>query len=168
MEGNNIKISAIGILLSVYLMFGCPHFLHSDRAYISLVHHFFHANIFHLAVNCVSLWTLFRQGYIYKVSLLVWAFLIASLSWFFSSVDPVGFSNIIFAIIGLRTPSIRDGWWKRSAVITFLLVTVLMAILPQVSAITHVLSFIFGCIAAGLERVFKRISSDLSRASYNQ
>lgn len=168
MEGNGIRISIIGILLAVYLVMGCPHFLHHDCGYVALVHHFFHVNILHLAVNGLSLWTLFRKGFRYPLSHLVWAFAIASASWFCSSADAVGFSNFIFALIGLRTPSVRDGWWRQSSVVVFLSVTLLMALLPQVSATTHIVSFILGCLAAGAGRIINSISSDLSRASYNQ
>jgi membrane associated rhomboid family serine protease len=166
MEGNNIRIIIIGILLCTQLLFGCPHFLHYDNYYISLVHHFFHANIFHLAVNCVSIWTMFRKGYRYAVAPLVWAYLIGSASWFCTSADVVGFSNIIFALIGLRTPSIYNTWWRQPSVIAFFAITILMAFLPQVSAITHVVSFASGCLVAGAQRIVQTIGSDYRRASY--
>ena len=166
MEGNSIKITIIGILVTTQLLFGCPVFLHNDSGYISLVHHFFHANGFHLAVNCLSLWTLFRKEWKYSVSMLVFAYLIGTASWFFTSADVVGFSNIIFALIGLRTPSLRHAWWKQPAVILFLAITALMAFLPQVSAVTHIVSFAIGCIVAGAYRVVNNLSRDYSRATY--
>lgn len=168
MDGNNIKIILIGVLVTMQMLFGCPDFLHMDSGYISLVHHFFHANIFHLAVNCLSVWTLFRKGFAYKAGGLVWAYLIASASWFFTSADVVGFSNFLFATIGLRTPSLDSSWWKQPSVIMFFVITALMAFLPQVSAITHIVSFALGCTVAGGQRVINRISRDFSRASYCQ
>lgn len=167
MEGSNIRIIIIGILLTTQLLFGCPTFLHYDSGYISLVHHFFHANIFHLAVNCLSVWSLFRKGYRYSIAPLFWAFLIGSASWFCTSDDVVGFSNIIFALIGLRSPSLSNAWWKQPSVILFLAITALMALLPQVSAITHIVSFALGCIVAGAIRIVNSISSDFRRATYN-
>lgn len=166
MEGNNIKITIIGILVTMQLLFGCPVFLHHGEGYISLVHHFFHANVFHLAVNCLSIWTLFRKDWKYSVSILVFAYLIGTASWFFTSADVVGFSNIIFALIGLRTPSLRHAWWKQPAVVLFLAITALMALLPQVSAVTHIVSFVLGCIVAGAYRVVNNLSRDYSRAAY--
>lgn len=148
------------------LLFGCPVFLHHDSGYISLVHHFFHANIFHLAVNCLSLWTLFRKDIRYSPAVLVSAYLIGTASWFFTSSDVVGFSNIIFALIGLRTPSLRHAWWKQPTVILFLAITALMALLPRVSAVTHIVSFVLGCIVAGVYRVANNLSRDYSRATY--
>lgn len=167
MEGSNIRIIIIGILLTTQLLFGCPTFLHYDCGYISLVHHFFHANIFHLAVNCLSVWSLFRKGYRYSIAPLLWAFLIGSASWFCTPDDVVGFSNIIFALIGLRSPSFSNAWWKQPSVILFLAITALMALLPQVSAITHIVSFVLGCIVAGASRIVNNISSDFRRATYN-
>lgn len=166
MEGNNIKITVIGILVTMQLLFGCPVFLHHDSGYISLMHHFFHANIFHLAVNCLSLWTLFRKDIRYSPAALVSAYLIGTASWFFSSSDVVGFSNIIFALIGLRTPSLRHAWWKQPTVILFFAITALMALLPQVSAVTHIVSFVLGCIVAGAYRVANNLIRDYSRATY--
>ena len=166
MEGSNIRITIIGILLTMQLLFGCPTFLRYDGGYISLVHHFFHANIFHLAVNCLSVWSLFRKGYTYRIAPFVWAFLIGSASWFCTSDDVVGFSNILFALIGLRTPSLKSKYWRDPSVIAFFAITILMALLPQVSAITHIVSFTLGCLVAGASRIINSISRDFSRATY--
>lgn len=166
MEGNSIKIIVIGILVTMHLLFGCPAFLHHDYGYIALAHHFFHANILHLAVNCLSVWTLFRKDIRYSMTPLVLAYIIGTASWFCTSADVVGFSNIIFALIGLRTPSLRHAWWKQPAVILFLAITALMALLPQVSAVTHIVSFVLGCIVAGAYRVVNNLSRDYSRAAY--
>ena len=166
MEGSNLKIVLIGILVTMMLLFGCPTFLHYDDAYISLVHHFYHANIFHLAVNCLSLWALFRKGVRYSVMHLTIAYIIGTLSWFCTSADAVGFSNIIFAIVGMRTPSLKSDWWRRSNTIYFLLINLVMLILPQVSAITHIVSFSLGCFVAGAIRIFNRLNRDYRRASY--
>ena len=168
MEGSNIRIVLIGILTTTMLLFGCPAWLHQDHAYISLAHHFFHANIFHLAVNSFSIWNLFRQGVRYNLTPLVIAYVIATASWFCTSADAIGFSNIIFALVGLRTPSFKSSWWKGSTVITFLTINALMLLLPQVSAITHLISFALGCMAAGAQRIINNISRDYRRASYNK
>lgn len=166
MEGSNVRIVIIGILLTMQLLFGCPVFLHYDSGYISLVHHFFHVNILHLAVNCLSVWSLFRKGYRYSVTPLILSFLIASTSWFCTPDDVAGFSNIIFALIGLRSPSLSHSWWKQPSVILFLAITALMALLPQVSALTHIVSFVLGCMVAGALRIVNSIRSDFRRATY--
>lgn len=166
MEGNNIRIVIVGILATALLLLGCPAFLHSDAPYIALAHHFFHVNIFHLAVNCLSIWALFRPGVEYSISPIVWAYIIASASWFFTSADAVGFSNIIFALAGQRTPSLKNTWWRQPTIILFLAITALMALLPQVSAVTHIISFILGCVLAGTRRLIYSIIRDFRRATY--
>lgn len=162
--GSDYVIVTAGGLLTILLLFGCPAWLHRDVWYVAFAHHFFHVNVFHLAVNCLSLWTLRN-----KVTLpqCVAAFLIATASWFFSA-DAVGASNFIFALIGLRTPSFRSVWWRQASVLVFLVTTVLMAALPQVSTLTHIISFAFGCAGAAVSRVFSRIADDIRRASYNR
>ncbi len=168
MEGQNIRIVTIGILATVYLLFGCPEFLHQDNAYIALLHNFFHANIFHLAVNSLSIWVLFRKGVRYGIGTVILAFLIATGSWFFAAKDVVGISNFIFAIIGLRTPPLNCRWWLLPNTITFFVVTALMAFLPNVSAITHIVSFLLGCMAAAATRIINKAGSDYNRAAYHR
>jgi hypothetical protein len=41
-----------------------------------------------------------------------------------------------------------------------------MALLPQVSATTHIVSFVLGCVVAGAYRIVNSISSDFRRATY--
>ena len=127
MEGNSLRIIIIGILATSMLMWGCPLFLHEDGIHVALAHHFFHANIFHLAVNSLSVWLLFRKGYRYEITPLIVAFICATISWYCSTADVVGFSNIIFATVGLRTPSLTHSWWRQPAT-------------PSLSAIRVVLS----------------------------
>ena len=163
--GRDYVILTAGVLLVILLLSGCPAWLHRDVWYVAFAHHFFHVNVFHLAVNCFSLWTLRNR---IRLPHVVAASLLAPASWFFSSADVVGASNFIFALIGLRTPSFRSVWWRQTSVLIFLVTTVLMAALPQVSALTHIISFAFGCAGAAVSRVFSRIADDIRRASYHR
>ena len=157
----------IGILTVFLLLFRTPEWLHSRWWGISLVHHFFHANIFHLAVNCLSLWLMFRNpSSVLRWSTLAIAYVLASLSWFASTAHVIGASNIIFALIGLRTPSFRHAWWKQPSVRFFLAVTVAMAVIPQVSAVTHIVSFSLGCAVASVSRIINRTSNDIRKVSH--
>ena len=120
MQGNDIRIILSGILVSVMLLFGCPDFLHQKDAYVALTYHLFHANIFHLAANLLSVWLIFRRG-------------------------------------------VRYGWQ------TILLAYVIaVAFLPNVSGITHIVSFMLGCACAAFKRILNGIASDYRRASYHQ
>lgn len=168
MQGNDIRIILSGILVSVMLLFGCPDFLHQKGMHVALTYHLFHANIFHLAANLLSVWLIFRRGVRYGWQPIVLAYVIAVVSWFFSAGSVAGVSNMVFAYLGLRTPSLRDGWWRQSAVITFLVVTLAMAFLPNVSGITHIVSFVLGCACAAFRRILNGIASDYRRASYHQ
>ena len=165
--GRDISIIAIGILLATMLLFGCPQWLHSDAWHVAFLHHFFHVNIFHLAVNSLSLWMMWRRAPSIDWHLVFTAFILASLSWFASSADVAGASNFIFAALGLRTPELTSRWWRQASVITFLAVTILMAALPQVSAVTHIVSFVSGCICAAVFRTLKQIGDDVRRAAYH-
>lgn len=168
MQGNDIRIILSGILVSAMLLFGCPDFLHQKDAYVALTYHLFHANIFHLAANLLSVWLIFRRDIKYRWQPIALAYVIAVISWYFTPDSIAGISNMVFAYLGLRTPSLRDGWWRQSAVITFLVVTVAMAFLPNVSGITHIVSFILGCACAAFKRILNSIASDYRRASYHQ
>lgn len=163
--GRDCIIVTAGVLLVILLLFGCPQWLHRDAWYVAFAHHFFHVNVFHLAVNCFSLWTLRNRTSLHQA---LAAYLLATASWFFSPVDVAGASNFIFALIGLRTPSFRSVWWRQTSVLVFLITTILMAALPQVSALTHIISFAFGCAGAAVSRVFSRIADDVRRASYHR
>lgn len=163
--GRDCIIVTAGVLLVILLLSGCPQWLHRDAWYVAFAHHFFHVNVFHLAVNCFSLWTLRNRISLHQA---LAAYLLATASWFFSPVDVAGASNFIFALIGLRTPSFRSVWWRQTSVLVFLVMTILMAALPQVSALTHIISFAFGCAGAAVSRVFSRIADDVRRASYHR
>lgn len=168
MRGNDIRIILSGILVFMMLVFGCPDFLHQKGMHVALTYHLFHANIFHLAANLLSVWLIFRRDVTYRWQPLLLAFILAAASWYFTSDSVAGISNMVFAYLGLRTPSFRDCWWRQSAVLTFLVVTVVMAFLPNVSGITHIVSFVLGCACAALKRILKSIASDYRRASYHQ
>lgn len=167
--GRDKAIIIIGILTVFLLLFHTPQWLHSHWWGIALVHHYFHANIFHLAVNCLSLWLMFRNSSsVLRWSTIATAYVLATISWFASSADVIGASNFIFALVGLRTPAFSHSWWKQPSVRFFLIVTVAMAAFPQVSAVTHLVSFSLGCLAASASRLIQRTSHDLNRVSYNR
>lgn len=75
----------------------------------------------------------------------------------------IGFSNILYATLGLRTPSFKSSWWRKPAVITFLVVTVLMLFIPQFSAVTHIAAFAIGVGLAALHRSYLEFTKDARR-----
>lgn len=149
--------------MATAVAFGCPDFLHKDGLLVAMTHHFFHVNPFHLAINCFSLWVLLGRGE--QKWMLVAAYICATASWFASSADPAGASNFIFALLGLKTPSLRDRWWRTQTTIIFITVTIFMGLLPQVSAVTHIVSFVLGCVCASVARKARRHINDYNRAA---
>lgn len=165
--GRDYGIIAAGLLVTIMLLFGCPHWLHYDRWGIAFIHHFFHANLFHLAVNCFSLYILFKNDNVTALTIIS-AYICATLSWFCSSADPIGASNFIFAMMGLRTPRLSHAWWRHPSTIIFFATNMAMAFLPQVSAVTHIVSFILGCLCSILFRFIHTLTYDFRRATYHR
>ena len=153
------RIIVIGLLYVIFMVAGCPAWLHMKTWWMPLVHHFFHANIFHLAVNCFSLWMLLRIKW--PSSSLIAAFIFASLSWFCTKADPVGISNFLFAMVGISSPSIRHKWWRSSSAFIFFGVNILLIFFSQVSAVTHLVSFFLGSLYAGMSRIINRLKHDI-------
>ena len=160
-----MRYAITGILVLVFLLFGCPSWLAGqDAPYIlrACLYPFFHANVFHLAVNILSVWVLFRRC---KPSRLVAAYLIAFAVYPLSFIRPVvGFSNMLFAVSGMNTPSFRDKWWTGTGTLVYIATMVLMGLLPQFSAITHIASFILGTLVAVLVRRCHKLHDDARRA----
>lgn len=122
------------------------------------LHHFFHGNVFHLAANSLAVWYLFRK---WNLTELFIAWLIASLSYFASPA--IGASNIIYAVMGLRTPSLGSSWWRRPETVIFIIITLLMLLIPGVSGITHIISFVAGTLTASVVRFIRQTRNDGSR-----
>lgn len=153
------RAAVITALLAVFIAFRCPLWLLNNDWQIAFAHHFFHANIFHLAANSLSFWILFRRKT--SISEAALAFLIASLSWFASPAHPVGISNFLFAYIGMLTPAITHPWWRARKTITFFAINAAFVFIPQVSAVTHIVSFVLGSLWAGAKRKLNRLSHDI-------
>ena len=130
-----------------------------------IVHHFFHANVFHFAVNAVALWAVLDERMKPPRWLIPTAFIIGSLSYCFAIKPVIGFSNILYAMMGLRTPYLRSAWWKQPSVLVFLAVMLIMVFIPQFSATTHIASFVMGVIVAAIIRFSKALDNDTRRAA---
>lgn len=168
MEGNNIRIVTTGVLVTAMLLWGCPDYLQTSGLPVALSYHLFHVNVFHLAANLLSVWIIFAKGRQYSWRSLLTAYVIATFSWYCTTTPVAGISNMIFALLGLRTPSLSDKWWRTSSVLTFLAVTAGMAFVPKISTGTHLMSFVMGVVWAIIQRFINKTSRDYSRASYNQ
>ena len=159
-----LRVTLIAVLLAAHVMCGTPGWLHpgcSPYLARALSYHFFHASWWHLAVNCLAVWSVYRPGLPCKPCRdLVIPFLIASLVYPLSFRPVIGFSNMLYAAIGLRTPPLRSPWWRSSPVITFAAVTAALAVIPRISATTHIAAFALGVAAACLGRKIKSLEND--------
>lgn len=160
------RIILIAILVAVHIVFGCPSWLAGDEADYWLrafSYSAFHANWWHLAVNCLAIWTIFSPRLNGKPLQNVAAFLIAVLVYPLSLRPVVGISNLLYAVIGLRTPSFSSRWWKSPGVIVFLVVTFLMLFIPQFSATTHIAALSCGVLLATVKRGLNSLLKDARR-----
>lgn len=166
-----MRYALIIILSLVFLLAGRPDYLASSASDIwlnALTYHFYHANIFHLAANCLSIWYVFMvtpyRSEKDNASHLVTAFLIATLTYFTATRPVIGISNILFAIFGLRTPAFNHKWWRMPGTKVFFGITLAMLLIPQVSALTHITSFLVGTAVSCFRRYVKNLENDYRHA----
>ncbi len=129
------------------MLFQCPMWLAGGSTYLTraLTYSFFHANIFHLAVNCLSVWVVFRPGMKGNLAKLIAGYLIAVLVYAVAPGPIVGFSNVLYAICGLSAkPFSNRLYWLNPNTLTFIGVMMLMLLLPHFSASTHISAYILG------------------------
>lgn len=154
----NIRDWLIPMLAAVFLIVGCPAWTHAHGAVQALCYPLFHANVFHLAVNSLALWTVFNPKRTDNVRVLIWGAAI-SLAVYPLAVRPVvGISNLLYAAIGMHSPSFRNRrYWLSEPVMTFNAVTLIMLFIPQFSAVTHIAAYILGIGVSSLYRYISKI-----------
>lgn len=160
-----VRLTLIIILVSMHCICGIPDIL-TDGCWWekALCYSLFHANWWHLAVNALAIWSIYNPLRPIKPCRdLVIPFIIAVAVWPLALRPVIGISNMLYAVIGLRTPSLRHKWWRQPAAITFLLVTVAMLFIPRFSAVTHIAAFALGVMLAALHRSYLNLTKDARR-----
>lgn len=159
----------ISVLVLLQALQGTPSYLLGDGSLLlrASTYSLFHGNWLHLAVNCIALWSIFvrsRKRYPCKPcrDLLI-PYIIAMAVYPLAGRPIAGFSNVIYAVIGIRTPSLRSPWWRSAPVVIFLSVTLLMGLMPQFSTRTHLAAFALGVLCAAARRTHKKILRDAGR-----
>lgn len=155
------RIVTYAVLLSVFLIpNGLQWLLSQSVPARMLLYHFFHGNIFHLAANCLALHFLLPKlkGWHFVVS-----YALACVAMLSSPMPMAGVSNMVYAVIGLRTPSFDSYWWRHPGTRTFIAVTLLMLLVPNVAAVAHIASFAMGVAVSALIRFFKGLGSGSER-----
>lgn len=157
-----VRFVTIGIvLLAILLMPHSTEWIVGQDIYVRMVlHHFFHGNLFHLLANLLSLYFILPYLKRWQVGV---GYAIASLSILATAVPVIGFSNLIYAFIGLRSPSFKSYWWRHLGTIVFLVVTLAMVFIPNISAVTHIICFSAGVMISAVVRQLKQISDDSKR-----
>ena len=154
----------IVVLVALYAIFGIPQYFFGGGHYWlrALTYSFFHANWWHLAVNALAIWSIYRFP-CKPCRDLVIPYIIAVIVYPLSLRPVIGFSNVLYAAIGLRTPPLSSPWWKKSTTIVFLAVTVAMVAIPRFSATTHVAALLLGMAGAAVQRSYLRLTADARR-----
>lgn len=162
-----LRVIIIAALVGFHLCVGTPQWLMPGGApYIvrALSYSFFHASWWHLAVNAIAVCSLYRPGVSCKPCRdLLFPFLIAVLVYPLSFRPVIGFSNILYAVIGLRTPPLSSRWWRQTPVLVFIAVTLAMVFVPRFSATTHIAAFLLGIAGAYAMRFHKSVMKDAGR-----
>lgn len=160
------RLILVLLLAALHLSFGAPAWLLPDAgtpyAVRALSYSFFHASWWHLAVNSLAICSVFRRpsGF---VSGMLLPFLIAVLVYPLSVRPVIGFSNVLYAALGIRTPALSSPWWRRREVLLFLAVTAAMVFVPRFSATTHVAAFVLGMGCAAARRFHDNLLRDAGR-----
>lgn len=164
--GRAIRIILIVGLVVLQIIYDAPAYLLGTEDYLlrATTYSFFHGSWWHLAVNAIAIWTIYdpRRG-CKPCRDLLFPFLIAVAVYPLSVRPVIGFSNILYAVLGIRTPSLTSRWWRQPAVIVFLVITVAMLFIPRLSATTHIASFILGMAFASIHRLWLKITADARR-----
>ena len=161
-----VRIVLIALLTVLYAAFGTPGWMLSGGAPYAvraIVYPFFHASWWHLAVNALAIWTIYRPGRCKPCRDLLIPYIISCIVYPLSLRPVIGISNVIYAALGMRTPPLSSPWWKQSTVIIFLVVTVALIFVPQFSATTHIAAFALGMAGASVSRWYNKLLKDVRR-----
>lgn len=157
-----VRIVIIVALVLVQALVGIPEYMYGGNYWLrALTYSFYHANWWHLAVNGLATFSIYKSCKPCRD--LLFPFLIAVIVYPLSFKPVIGFSNILYATLGSRTPALSSPWWKQPQVIVFLVVTIALVFVPRFSATTHIAAFIMGMGTASVRRFHQRLLRDAGR-----
>lgn len=151
-------------VLAAFFFVPIPEMLYTGDAEALLVYPFFHANFFHLAVNCLSVWVVFDPKTRPEWWYLPIGYIIAVAAYELTPYVMIGFSCILFAVAGIRTPSFRSAWWRSWNAWAYLGTMALMFFLPMFAASAHLIAFAMGVAVACYVRFKRKLAYDTRRA----
>ena len=161
---HKVRTYIILLLFAVFITGNAPRawLLTEPQAVRCVLHHFFHANIFHLAVNCLAVWTMFPKGWSEHREELLVSFAVGSLSALAAPWPVIGFSNTLFSVLGYRAA--RYGWYRTAQFVVLVAAVLLTAFIPGISGLTHILSLAGGFAASMAASTYRKLSSDYGKA----
>ena len=161
-----VRYILIVSMFVLQLVVGTPGvYLSSDHYWLrATTYSFFHASWWHFAINSLAIWSIYPEKRPCKPCRdLLFPYIISVLVYPLSLRPVIGFSNILYAVLGMRTPPLSSPWWKQTPVIVFLVVTVALVFVPQFSATTHIAAFLIGMLLASAGRAITKIRNDAGR-----
>lgn len=162
-----VRYIVIAVLVAFYFV-PVPEILYTGEDEAMIVYPFFHANIAHLALNCLAVWTVFDPKTRPEWWYLPVGFIIAATTYCLTDYVLIGFSCVLFAVAGLRTPSFRSAWWRSWNCWVYIGTMLLMFLLPMFAASAHLISFAIGVGVAACVRFKRRLDYDTRRAKGNR
>lgn len=161
--GEKVRYIIIVALVAFYVP-DIPECLYTGEWPAMLVHPFFHANVAHLALNCLAVWTVFDPRTRPEWWYLPVGFAIAAGAYELTDYMMVGFSSVLFAVAGLRTPSFRSRWWRTWNCWVYIGTMLLMFLAPMFAASAHLICFSIGVAVSACVRFKRRLDYDTRRA----
>lgn len=155
-------------VLAGFFFVKTPDALYTGGGSAMWVYPLFHANVFHLLLNCLAVWTVFDPKTRPEWWYLPVGYVISAVSYALSSSLIIGFSCILFAIAGMRTPSFRSPWWRTWNCWVYIGTMLLMFLLPMFAASAHLISFAIGVGVSACVRFKRRLDYDTGRAKGNR
>lgn len=161
--GKVVRYAVVAVLVAFFFV-DVPECLYTGEDPAMVVHPFFHANWAHLALNCLAVWTVFDPKTRPEWWYLPVGYIIAVAGYAMVDDVLVGFSTVLFAVAGLRTPSFRSPWWRSWNCIVYIGTMLLMFLLPMFAAKAHLVCFAMGVAVAAAVRFKRRLDYDTRRA----
>lgn len=154
------------------MLVGCPVWLAGDWVPMPLraiVYPFFHANIFHLAVNALSVWAVFRPGLKRNTRDLILGMAISAIAYPMGFRPCVGISNVLFAVSGMRSqPLSNHKWWLQPVQLTCIATMVAMCFFPQFSGTNHICAYVIGVAVSYVIRRIEKAESYVRKLEGNR
>lgn len=155
------KITIASILTLIYFL-GLPAQVYGVSSHSQWWAHFtyplLHGNIVHLICNIYALWFCLNERTYPKQTLLPLLYIIAVVSSFLYTSDQptIGFSGVIFAMIGINLVRVPT----RVNIIYMVIILAAGILIPQIAGVNHLISFAIGCAVAMLTGHVKRFKHD--------